>query len=486
MRIFKFITILILFFSFAHANVKLDAKSFFIKGEAYTFSIIATGKDITFPKIENINKESVNTISTQNSISIINSKVEKKIIKRFSFFPNEEFVLPSFEFEIDGKKYKTKSLEVKSKKIEKSDFKFADFEISSSKSSVYVAQEFKLKVKFKYKEDLNVQDLNISNANFKDFWYKQTDNSKQYKEDGFIVNELEFLLFAQKSGKLRIEPFKITMQLLDINSSNFFMNNNYITKQIYSNDLEIDAKPLPQGANLMGSFDIETSLDKTQINQGDAVSYKIKVSGYGNIDDINDFTLDIKDAQVFENKATIDTKIKDDKLYGTYEKSFSIIPKNSIKLKSLELKYFDSETKKIVRKKTDSYEINVKKAKEKKSQLITPKKDNVIVKEVIKTSIKDRVVFFLLGFIFALLIVYLYKYVITKKLKKQKESTLLVKIKSSKTSDELIKVLAFMIKKDESLDRLIFKLQKIENNEEFKILKKDIYSLVKQIEKGKK
>ncbi len=79
MKIFKFIIALVLFFNFAYANVKLDAKSFFIKGEAYTFSIIATGKDITFPKIENINKESVDTISTQNSISIINSKVEKEI-----------------------------------------------------------------------------------------------------------------------------------------------------------------------------------------------------------------------------------------------------------------------------------------------------------------------------------------------------------------------------------------------------------------------
>ncbi len=96
----------------------------------------------------------------------------------------------------------------------------------------------------------------------------------------------------------------------------------------------------------------------------------------------------------------------------------------------------------------------------------------MIVKEVVKTSIKDRIVFFIFGFILALLIVYLYKYAITKRLKKQKESTLLVKIKTSKTSDELIKVLAFMIKKDESLDELIFKLQKIEDNEEFKILKK--------------
>lgn len=43
-----------------------------------------------------------------------------------------------------------------------------------------------------------------------------------------------------------------------------------------------------------------------------------------------------------------------------------------------------------------------------------------------------------------------------------------------------------MIKKDDNLDKLIFKLQNIDNIHEFKSIKKEIYLLVKEIEKGKK
>lgn len=345
MKLVKIITILLFTFYFAYADVKLDAKSTFVKGEAYTFKIIATGKDIQFANIEKIDNQPVDVISTQNVVNIINSKMQKKIIKVFRFFPTSSFTIPSFNFTIDNKQYKTDSKKVEQKELKKSNLSYADFEISTSKSSVYVAQGFKLKVKFKYLEELNVQDLSISNADFKDFWYKQTDNSKQYKEDGFIVNELEFLLFAQKSGKLRIEPFKIIMKLLDLNSSSFF-NSSYSTRQIYSNSLTIDVKPLPENINLMGDFNIKTSIDNLSINQGDAVSYKVEVSGYGNIDDIKDFKLQIEDAQVFENKPKIDTKIEDGKLYGTYEKSFSIVPSKTIDIKPLTLKYFDAKTKK--------------------------------------------------------------------------------------------------------------------------------------------
>lgn len=485
MKLVKIITILLFTFYFAYADVKLDAKSTFVKGEAYTFKIIATGKDIQFANIEKIDNQPVDVISTQNVVNIINSKMQKKIIKVFRFFPTSSFTIPSFNFTIDNKQYKTDSKKVEQKELKKSNLSYADFEISTSKSSVYVAQGFKLKVKFKYLEELNVQDLSISNADFKDFWYKQTDNSKQYKEDGFIVNELEFLLFAQKSGKLRIEPFKIIMKLLDLNSSSFF-NSSYSTRQIYSNSLTIDVKPLPENINLMGDFNIKTSIDNLSINQGDAVSYKVEVSGYGNIDDIKDFKLQIEDAQVFENKPKIDTKIENGKLYGTYEKSFSIVPSKTIDIKPLTLKYFDAKTKKVITKKTKSYKINVKQKSSKRPELLTAKQTEVVKKEIIKSSIKDRIIFFLLGCVFALLIVYLYNYVINKRFKKQKESNLLTKIKTSKTASELIKVLAFMIKKDDNLDKLIFKLQNIDNIHEFKSIKKEIYLLVKEIEKGKK
>ena len=112
---------------------------------------------------------------------------------------------------------------------------------------------------------------------------------------------MDFFLFAQKTGKLIIEPINIDVSVLDLsnNSYSFFYKS---TKniRIYSNKLIFDVKPLPQNITLIGDFKITSSLDKTSVKQGESLNYKIEVTGRGNIDDVEDIKLNIDNATIYE------------------------------------------------------------------------------------------------------------------------------------------------------------------------------------------
>lgn len=296
---------------------------------------------------------------------------------------------------------------------------------------------------------------------------------------------MEFLVFAQKSGTLNIEPFEMVMKLVDNSSNDFMLFNNYIYKSIYSNKLTLEVKELPQSIKLVGEFNIDSSLSKTEVTQGDAVSFKVKIDGFGNIDDIDDIKLDITEATIYENKPTINTNIVQNRYFGTYEKVFSIIPNKDMLIKPITIKYFDKNLQKVVEKSTPLYKIKVIKQNKKEEQLLLPSKKQEVVNKVIveKFSYKNSILFFLLGVIFTLFIIYLYKYAINLKFKKQKESNLLAKIKNSKNKNELIKIIIVFLKVNETLDKKIFQLQDISDEKDFKTLKKEIYTIIKN-EKG--
>ncbi len=255
------------------------------------------------------------------------------------------------------------------------------------------------------------------------------------------------------------------------------------TEKIYSNSLTLDVKPLPNNVNLIGEFLLKTSVSKEEINEGESVSYQVEVSGNGNIDDIEDIKLDIKDVTIFENKPEIKTKIEDNKNVGTYKKSFSIISNKDFEIPSISLSYYDQNIKKVVTQKSPSYKIKVKSIEKKATfkGLEKVKKEKIEIEKIVyKTSLKQQLLFFILGMLFTILIFGLYFYVKNRKVKQKDDLPLVKSIKKSKNNNELIKLLLPYIGYNKILDELIFKLEKDEKID-LKLIKKDIVNIVETL-----
>ena len=484
MFLIKYFILSTIFLLSLFANVQLGIPKDVVRGEALLFSIEITGNDISFPNLKTIDSYAVQEVSSSTSTNIINSQITKKIKKVYSLYPTKDFIFPALKFVVDGKDYFSKKQNIVLKNPEKTISSNFELSLKANTKELYVNENFILTLFFKYKKNANIVDLSFEKPSFDNFWYKQLDNSKQYQEGEFVIQELNFLLFPLKSGTLKINPLKINAQIIEANKSFSFFSNPTSNVKIYSNALEFNVKDLPSNINLIGKFDIKTQVDKVKINQGEAISYKLEINGYGNIDDISDIKLNLKDSTIYENKPIIKVKYEDNKYKGTYTKVFSIIPNKSMTIPKINLEYFDKELEKVVLKQSDEINIEVLETKvEKQSELIQKPevkiKEKEVVKIIEKNSTKDRVIFFCLGLIVGILILGLYYYVIKYKNKnKSSDTALLKKIKKSKNKDELLKVLAVYINIDSSLDKLIFKL---EEKNDIKLLKKDIIIKIKEL-----
>ncbi len=487
-RVFILLSILFFLNLNMFANVKLSAPNSFTNDEAIVFSITASGKKIEFPKITQIQGHLVQNIGSSQSTNIINGNYTSSIKNTFKIIANSNVLIPKLKFIIDGEIFYTQKKLIKLKKINKTISKDFDLSLISKNKNLYVGQSTNIKLIFKYNKNLQITDLSFIKPDFKDFWNRKTNKqSKRYEDNDYIIQELEFLLFPQKAGVLSIKPLKIAVQMIDntVNSySSLFQSTK--NKYIYSNSLKFYVKPLPKNIHLIGKFNINASINKNKINQGEAVSYKLIIKGQGNFEDIKDIKLDIKDASIYDNKAKITTSYKNNIHQGEYVKNFSIIPNSSLIIPKITLKYFDKTNNKIISISTKEFKINVKNKKIKKVELEKKQEKNIVrVKEIIKkqeVSFIDKFLYFICGTIFTLLMIVLYFYIKhIQKIKKQETLTLVVLLKKSKTKNELINILIPYIKKDSKLDDLIFKLENLKTNEDIKSIKKELILLAKEL-----
>jgi len=473
----------ILFPFFLQASVTLKAPDTFINGESYIFEYEAVGSSVDFPEIKQIDGLTVEDLGTSRSLQIINGNYDEKILKRFRIIPKKNFTIPSFIFKIDDKEVKSEEKTVVERKIQKTNSDDFDLTITSSKKQLYVGESLIVKLTFKYKRGLKITNLGFEPPHFENFWYKKIDNSnKRYEENGYMVQELDFLLFPQKSGTLKIKPLRVDVQMVDTtSSSNFtFFSSAPKLKKIYSNSLSFNVKALPSDVTLIGDFTLNATIDKNEINLGESINYRLEITGSGNFDDIEDFKLDIPNTTIYDNKAKIETKFEDDKYQGKYSKVFSIVPNTSLEIPPFELKFFNKEENKVKILKTKSFKIKVNGKKQKDEVLQKPieKEEKVFVEK--EFPLIEKIKYFLFGALSILLIFCLYIYVKLQKSKKKiKETSLSKLIKSSKDRLDLLKVLIPYLKRDNELDNLIFECEK--SNLEFKILKKKVLEKITQL-----
>lgn len=466
------------------SSIKLNSANSFVKGEPFVFEFEVAGSSIKFPKIEKIDSYIVQNLGTSRSLQIINGNYSEKISQKFQLLPKKEFTIPSFTFEIDGSKIQSPTRKITQRRVAKTVSSDFDLQLKASKQKAFIGEDILLKLIFKYKKNLQITNLGFEPPHFENFWYKKVDNkNRRYEENAYIVQELEYLLFPQKEGKLKVDPLAIIVQLVNQNTNygNFSFLSVPIEKRVYSNPLEFDIKPLPKNINLIGDFDIKASIDKAEIKQGEPISLKLNIKGVGNFDDLEDFKLDIPNATIYENKPQIKTSYSNKGFEGSYEKIFSIVPSTSITIPSFKLKYFDKTQNKVVKKSTKAIKIKVKTIQKEDVKLIKAKEETPKELEMHspKTNYKTKVMYFIFGMLFTILIFGLYIYARIHKQKIKEDKPLIKKLKSCKTKEEMLKILLPYLKYDSQLDELIFECEK---TNDFKGTQKDIISLVKQLD----
>jgi hypothetical protein len=321
------------------------------KGDTVTYNLVVEGKNVVQPHINNICGNSILSTSKRTSIEMVNGDYKKNYIFSYGFIPTKECTIDGIEVEIDGNLEKVNPVKVNVKPV--SQTLNGDFVLSliPSKTDLYVGEPFILTLLLKQKRTSNVVDSKFVAPDFKGFWKKAESNPQRYEESGYIVTKMQYKLAAQREGNLTITPaqLKIAKRVGINNWASLIPQIKW--KSYFSNEVNIQAKALPNNAKLVGDFNIIAIVDKTKIDANEALNVTIKVNGEGNFEDIDGFKPYIDGVNVFDEKINLDSKGFSQKLVFVSDTNFTIPP--------FELVYFNLNTKKVQKIKTNPINITV-------------------------------------------------------------------------------------------------------------------------------
>jgi hypothetical protein len=468
-----------------HAGVKasLSAPAIY-EGESVDFAITANGDDIEFPDIDQIGSYNINSTSSSQSTTIINGDISKQISKVYRFRPLKSVTIPSYKVKVDGKVYKTKELKLKVLKPS-ANKKGDDFilEMSVDKKEAHVGESINLTVSFKQKLDAKAHDIKLGEPKLENFWIKKEDGVEKESQGEYIVQKIHYLLFAQKAGHYTLQPLEGAVgKIVQSRNRSFgggmfddpFFNDPFFSSltnrikwnKIFSNDIELDIKPLPNNLELYGDFKIEAKVDKIKTHANKPVNLTIKVTGYGNIDDIKKFDPEIDNAIVYADEPKIKTFVKKGRYSGEFTQKIAIIADSNFTIPSISLEYFDKETNQSKTIKTEPFDIVVKGGVAKQEQIkvesanfkttpaIQKSKEN---KEIKNESNHIKYLFLLTGLILGILISALFNMIKNKT--KKTESDMIKKIKKAKTDRELFDLLLPFSQSDKLISETLEKLE---------------------------
>lgn len=349
------------------------------------YSIDTKGDKFKSPNFSGLRVLSGPNQSTSSSYTFINGKSENKISTTYSFYikavKEGAFNITPASIKVDGKIIKSKPYQIKvvkgSDRNKAQQKAIADnlfIKVEVSKRNIVVGEQILVTYKLLTRLDLHNTELSSLPA-LNGFWAKDLETSSRFKRDvidGIAYNVATIkksVLTAQKSGKLSIDPMELKCSIRkksDKRNRGFFGGGIEIQEEFISSkavNINVSELPTPPAnfKGAVGSMKIKSEIDNSTAKANDAITYKLTITGKGNIELIE--PLNIKFPEDFE---VYDPKISDKIFEGGRKRSiktfeYLLIPryKGNYTIPSSSLIVYNPKTKKYTTQKTNQHKLTI-------------------------------------------------------------------------------------------------------------------------------
>lgn len=393
-------------------DFKASAREQVAVGEQFRliFSVNAQANGFKAPAIKDFAILSGPNQSSSSSMQIINNQVTRSVEYSYTYLleANKEgtFTIGSASVNVEGKTYQSNPLTIKVVKGNpqqpRQDQGAAQSgpEISSRnlfvKASVSKANPFQgeqVIITYKIYTRIPVSEYSVTKTpSLTGFWtenlLKENSPLSQYRE---TVNGAEYVvaefkkdaLFAQKSGKLTIEPLQLDVVAqiekqrrrsgdpFDDFFNDSFFGSNYqnVRKTLHSNSITLNVRPLPANnssdfTGAVGTFRVNATIDKSTVKANDALTLKYIISGKGNLKLIDKPAIAFPpDFEVYEPRIIDNISTSTTGMSGSRTFEYLIVPRNHGKfnIKPVTFIYFDLGSSSYKTLKTQQFNITVEK-----------------------------------------------------------------------------------------------------------------------------
>lgn len=241
----------------------------------------------------------------------------------------------------------------------------ADMFIRTTVSSANVFQGQPVAVTFKFYTRLDVSNLeNPKPPSFTGFFRQEIETSPLRSLEREVLNGQIYatgilgkvLLFPQRTGELDIEPYELDVAVRERVApsdrsvfDDFFGRVQTVKKQVVSNPVKVNAKPLPPGrpqnfSGAVGSFTIQASTDKTKGKAHEPITYRLRIAGSGNLKLVEQPRIDFPPGfEVYDPRLIESITNTESGSSGSRTYEILVIPRHhgNYRIPSASLSYFD-------------------------------------------------------------------------------------------------------------------------------------------------
>ena len=391
----KILTVMLLFLS----NVSLLAQNIEISAsidrnpvglhEVFTYQLEVSGSMSKLPNLRLPNFEHFKRLSGPNessSFQIINGAVSASKTYSVQLLPKEigTFDIPAISISYQGKTYQSNTIKVtvveegqqsnrrqRSRQQRNQDSAAAadDLFIRTipSKRSVYVNELFNVSYKVYFRISIQNPDI-VKLPETVGFWVEEYEIPSNIPVTREVINGIQYnvaevkrlALFPTKAGELTLTPMQLALNVVERRNRgnpfgmfDSFFNDPFgraVRKVLNTRPIKINVKPLPENrkpvdfSGLVGNFQASFDLDKTSVKANEAISYKIRLSGSGNLKALKAIPIEFPaNFEVYDPKVKDNVNRSGQNFSASRELEYVLIPRVSgeYHLKPIKISFFN-------------------------------------------------------------------------------------------------------------------------------------------------
>ncbi|PYV43613.1 MAG: hypothetical protein DMG06_09910 [Acidobacteria bacterium] len=246
------------------------------------------------------------------------------------------------------------------------------------KKTAFVGEQITLT--YKILTQLPIAQVEIKESpTLKGFWVEEVELPKNPIPQGRNLNGKQYTeytikkqaLFPTTAGTIPI-PTSTFALVVRTSSGGFFSLGTQQTVFRKTDPLSIKVNPLPEVGRAadftgaVGSFKMETSVDKSKAEVGQAINLKVVLSGSGNFRTITDFPLpELPGFKIYSSKSNDNVGVRNNVLQGSKTWEYVVIPQVPGKelIPEMKFSYFSPDAKQYREARTAALEVAVLKGK---------------------------------------------------------------------------------------------------------------------------
>lgn len=407
-----------------------------VEGNVVELQLEATGSRVAFPHISEVEGYRVlsSGTSTHHAISMMNgsTKMERKTIKRITFLPTKDVTIPSYHVKIDGTSYTTDPISIKmvaSKAPTLSNNPPFSLQMRVEKKKVLVGESFMVTVYFSLRKDVTIsQQPHYTAPTFSGFSVVKGEEKEAYIKGEYQVQEISYILTAQEEGTHTIGEAHVKVGFPDNRRQGVFsfgFGLDTVWKQTVSNSETIEVVASGTPSDLVGLFEAQSSVDKTQTKANKPVNMTVTIEGEGGLESFEMPEYEIDGVTVYSDEAKVETKSVNGVLQSQYSKRFVFISDKDFEIPSRRFKALDPKRNSVYEIEITGHSIEVEALQGSQEQqgvvsTVAPKRESLpkastTMEQVSQKHIEviERVAWWMLGvaFLVGMLVMYLLRYI---------------------------------------------------------------------------